>query len=285
MATTYPLNGANATINSLGSSNFYSRYLAAIRGASARFSETNDNPDVTGLGSNCVQSIPGLYSGNLTIGGYAGSTPYIGNVCGLSFGVGTMYAVDIQSFNITLSSVGVSEITKFNSGSPPVVRDFMPGIFACSASWVCMVDANTPLTAPNRYGDTLQTPVFTYGNSATLTFNANGAIVRSLGLTVNRGAQKQIVQYSLQSVSTVQASGGLFSGGENFGSAPNLSFPWSQGGATKLGVGNLYLLGSGTRKIDWVDAFATQVRIAMPGPGAPVTTEMDLQLTGGVTYT
>lgn len=277
----YPLKGANAEIHALGSANFYSTYLAAITPASASVSVTNNGQDVTGLGAQAIAELPGLLSATATIGGFAGATPYIGNVCGVSNSGGTsaMYSVDIQSFDIALRCVASQEVTKFNSGTPPTVMSFMPDIIQMGATITAMVDNSTALTLPDLYSNTLNTFVLTYGATGVLTLSGN---VKAMRVSTAK-ATKTMVQYTLGSSGTIANTGGLF-GSHTFGGAVNQDPLWSQGGAA-VGAASFYWIADGAKSLVFADSFWTGIRIVSRGPGLPVMTEMDLQATGAISVT
>lgn len=275
----YSLAGQNATVASWGSANQYSTILAAIDPASARVSLVNNGVDITALGEQFVTELPGLTSGTAVIGGYAGSTAYLGNVCGVSNSAGaTTYQTHCRSIEITLGTTQVHDITEFNSGTPPTVMAYRPDIFAASARWTCLVDTDTAIAKPSIYGDTLPTLVFTYGTSATLTMS--GA-VRTMNVQLVTKSM-QLVTYAMNSSSTVVSSGGIF-GTYTFGGTLNNAPLWSAGGAA-AGAIQFNMISGGARKVTAADSFYRSMTIRAV-PAAPVGFEANIQLTGALAIT
>lgn len=281
MAVTYPLRGANATINSWGSTNFYSNLKTNITPASMAFNVQNNGVNVTGIGEFPISEIPGLISADATIGGFAGASPYLGVYASSSASGGTTapYMVDIQSLNLTLRCLGVDDITTGSSGSPATYMSFMPvGGFQATATWTALVDQNTPLLLPDIRTNTLNNIVFTYGNGQTLTF-ATGNI-RTLGVRIARNS-KQIVTYQANSVGAVTPAGiNSLLGTTAFDSSN--PFPlWSGPAGSTQGALTAYMH-STPRSIAFADSFVTAISISAT-PGAPVGVECQVQASGAIT--
>lgn len=278
MAVTYPLRGANATVQSWGSANFYSTLLAAMKPASMRFQFVNDGPDTTGIGEFAHSEIPGLIGGSFTIGGFAGSTPYLGVYASIAASGGTTpYLSDVQSITLTLAS-RVDDATTGSAGSPATYTSPMPsGAFMATATWRCLVDQNTALVKPDVRGATLNNLVFTYGSSQTLAF-ATGNIKR-LNVEVVR-SQKQLVTYQATSVGTITPAGSLLGSTAFSNSAP---FPlWSGAAGSTQGAMVAYLNGAADRTITLADSFATSITINAT-PAAPVGVEVSGVSVGTIT--
>lgn len=278
----YPLIGANATINSWGSGNFNSTLLAWLTNASANIQLVNNGVDITGLGSLVRNEIPGMISANATLGGYvratSGGTPFLATAGGLAAVSGLYTAASIQSFAISLRTDTVTDMTAFNSATPPAAMLFRPGIFMASARYTAMVDSSTALTAPSRPGDALPTAVFTIGPSSTLTMTS--ANVRVVSAVLQRGGQKQLVTYQMNSTTTVGASGGPF-GTRTFGSTNNADPFWSAGGAA-TGALDAYMITGGAQKIGFADSFWTSIDINLPQLNAPVGYQIGIQASGAI---
>lgn len=279
MSLTYPLRGANATINSWGSTNFYSNLKAALTPARMSFNVQNNMQDITGIGAYAQSSIPGLISATATVSGFADSSPYLGVYVSATASGGTTapYIVDILSLNLTLECLGVEDITTGSSGSPATYMSFMPaGGFRAIATWRCLVDQNTPLVLPDIRTNTLNNLVFTYGSSQTLAF-ATGNI-STLGIEVVRG-QKQIATYQAMSVGTVTPAGSLLGSKAFDSSAP---FPlWSGPAGSTQGALTAYMV-STPRSIAFADSFTRSISINA-APGAPVAVDCQVQASGAIT--
>lgn len=279
MAVTYPLRGANATVNSWGTGgNFYATLLAQMKPASMRFEFMNDGQDTTGIGEFAHSEIPGLIGGQFTIGGFAGSSPYLGVYSSIAASGGTApYIVDVQSINISIRS-GVVDATTGSSGSPATYTVPMPsGAFSGLATWTCLVDQNTALIRPDPRGATLNNLVFTYGSGQTLAFAT--ANIKRLSVEAVRG-NKQIVRYQAASVGAITPAGSLLGSTAFSNSAP---FPlWSGAAGSTQGAMVAYLNGAADRTITLADSFATSIAINST-PAAPVGVVVEGVSVGTVT--
>lgn len=280
----FPLRGINATVASWGSANIYATILAAITPASARYTINNNGQDVTGIGAFPLSEIAGLVSANVTIGGYAGSSPYLGvygsiAAGGSPSGASTPYVTSPQSLSITLRTTGVHDITTGSSGSPATYMSFMPDGFQASARWTALVDSSTALSAPDlRSTVTYNQLAFTYASGGTVTFPACN--IRTVDVQLVRG-NKQLVTYQANSIGGISAAGGIFGTQASWGTSTN-PFPlWNLGSGTP-GALTLQLYSVGPKSIAFADSFLTSMTITAT-PNAPVGVECQIQPTGTIT--
>lgn len=268
----YNLIGANAVVTSWGSTNFYSTCLAAITPNSARITITNDDQEVTGIGAFASVMIPGLKSANVVLGGYAGSSPYLGNAGAItSTGTPNGYVTTVQSWEWIARTPTVHDITPF--GGTPTWKTFRPDIFTSSLRYTALVDSSTSLAPAPDAGGGLQTVTLTYVSGGTI---AMSGLIRQIGVTAARG-NKQLVTYQLDGSSTVTTAGGIF-GSFTMGGANNTHPLWSAGGSAAGAM--VVTLGTG-KTISLADSFYTNMRVSC-APSAPVAVEFNVQATGAV---
>jgi len=282
----FPLLGRNATVNSWGSTNLYSTILAAITPASARYTLRNNGQNITGIGSFAMSQIAGLCSADVTIGGYAGSAPYLGvygsvAAGGSPSGASTPYVTSPQSLTITLETTGVHDITTGSTGSPATYMSFMPDGFQARASWTALVDSSTALSGPDlRTTTTYNQLAFTYANGGTVTFPACN--IQTTDVQLVRG-NKQLVTYQAESNGGISASGGIFGTQASWGTSTN-PFPLSSLGGSAAGALVLYLISGGAKSISFADSFIRSMSITAT-PSAPVAVTMAVRPTGSWTIT
>lgn len=274
----------NATVSSWGSANIYATILAAITPASARYTITNNGQDVTGIGAFAMSQIAGLISADVTIGGYAGSAPYLGvygsiAAGGSPSGASTPYVTSPQSLSITLRTTGVHDITTGSSGSPATYMSFMPDGFQASARWTSLVDSSTALSAPDtRATTTYNQLAFTYANGGTVTFPACN--IKTVDVQLVRG-NKQLVTYQADSNGSISAAGGIFGTQAAWGASTN-PFPlWNLGSGTP-GALTLQLYSVGPKSVAFADSFLKSMTITA-APASPVGIECSVQPTGVIT--
>jgi len=280
----FPLRGMNATVSAFGSANIYSTILAAITPASARYTLRNNGQDITGIGSFAMSQIAGLCSADVTIGGYAGSAPYLGvygsiAAGGSPSGASTPYVTSPQSLSITLATTGIHDITTGSSGSPATYMSFMPDGFQATARWTALVDSSTALSGPDlRSTTTYNQLAFTYANGGTITFPACN--IKQVDVSLVRG-NKQLVTYQAESNGGISAAGGIFGTQASWGTSTN-PFPlWNLGSGTP-GALTLQLYSVGPKSIAFSDSFIRSMTITA-APSSPVAVEMAIRPTGSWT--
>lgn len=238
---------------------FYSNLIGAITPARAQIRISNEVQNVTGLNALAAINIPGLKSSAITIGGYAGTTPYIGNVGNVAYVGG--YVIDAFSAFFNAKCSRVDDITKL--GSTPTWRSFRPGIFSCDMGYNVGVDSTTPLVLPP---DAAASPAL-----LTLTYKSGGTVAVS-GVTNQLGAgpsvgQKNTATYGITGSSTAVCAGGIF-GTYTFGAQQDPV--WS--GPTGTLAPMVITLSTG-RTVTVPDAFWSSIAVRW-SVGAPVYVEM-----------
>lgn len=247
---------------------FYSNLIGAMNPARATIRIGNEVQDVTGLNALAAVNIPGLKSSVITIGGFAGSTPYLGNAGNIAYSAGG-YAVDVFSAQFNARCKAVHDITKL--GATPTWRSFRPGIFSCSSRYSCGVDSATALVMPPDAAAALPTITHTYKSGATI---AVAGVLNELGAgpVVN---QKNTVDYGIAGSSTAVCAGGIF-GTYTFGAQQDPV--WSGPTAT---LAPIVITTSSGKTLTVPDAFWSTLSVRW-AVGSPVYVEMTAVGSGAV---
>ena len=273
----YATVGTQGSVHSWGSTNIYSKMLAAMISQSATYTQTEDDAEVTGLNSTAASEIPGLKTSSVEISSILTATPFIGNLGNIAFSGGTTYAVHPYAWEWNIESAAVHDITEM--GSTVKFRSFRPDYVRVSGTIHCYADITTGLVNLPDPAATLTTLTLTYNTGATL---AGGAVLKQLGAAVRRG-DKNMVSYSFKGDNTTSAwtsAGGLFA---NDTSAAPFTVPtWSAGGAA-AGALEIHTV-EATKKIAIADSFWRRISIRC-SVGELVTANLSVVGSGAVTMT
>lgn len=276
----WPTIGAEGTITSWGSTNFYSTFLAAITPNAGTMTISNDAQDVTGINAYAATTIPGLKSATATIAGFlnnAGSAgaPYIGNAFTLTFSGG--YVVNPISWEWTASSPDHDITSRTIGGGTPLWKYFRPDIFSARLRYTCFVDSSTTIALPLDPNAATSSCSLAYGNSATLA--ANG-IITNVPISIVRG-QRNLVTYELMGTGSWVSANGPFGTSRTFGNTANTDPLWTAGVPTSSPAGALVLNTGNSKTLTAQDSFWTQLRLAGTVSGA-VQASANIRVTGTV---
>lgn len=279
----YQTTGAEGTVVSLGSSNFYSTLLSRITPANATVKVTNDDIDITGLDVEQAVYIPGLSSWTADISGRAFATPRLGNVGTVVFSGGTPTGsgagvLHVQGYELNIETENVHDITELAAlpANGPLWRNFRPDAIRVSGRITAFADSATALSIPHTTAQSVfPTLTLLYGDSATDETIAGQAKLNSLSAAVRRGSLNT-AEYSFM------GSGAWTPAGTNspLGSSA-LAIPlWSQGGSV---VGPLVVATlTGSRTLTGQDSFWRRLTIRCQ-VGSPVEFDISLQGVGTLT--
>lgn len=275
----YVTTGAEGSVVSLGSANFYSVLLSKFTPMSAVVSVESDDVDVTGLDVESAVKIAGLYSWSVELSGSAFSPPRLGNVGSLAFSDST-YDLHVRAWEWNAQALEI-DITEM--AGPPigttVSKAWRPdGPLQISGTFESMVDSATALSNVAFPGTPASLPTLTlvYGDDATDDQLSGAAIVRQLTASVAKG-QLNTANYGFN------GSGAWTPAGTNspFGSSA-LGIPlWSAGGSAAGAIVIATLTGSKT--ISGADSFWTRLRLRC-AVGGQVEMSATLRGTGALTF-
>lgn len=272
----YATTGAEGSVVSWGSANFYSALLAAIKPVGARITVTNRDNDITGLGVEQAVMLPGLSEWTASLSAFAFATPRLGNVGTVTFSAGG-YAVHVQSWEVTFTALE-HDVTEFAStpASGPTWMAFRPdGPVTVSGKLTCRADSATALVLPHQVGASLPTLTLVYGDEAVDDQIAGTALLKQLGASVQKG-QLNMAEYSFDGSGSWTPAGTSSPLGSSAIGIPL----WSQGGAA---VGALVVATkTGSKTLSGADSFWKSITIRC-AVGAPV--ELNVEVRGTSTLT
>jgi len=252
----YPIIGADGAVTTWGSADFYSVLLSKISPNSATFQVMADPFDVTGIGTAQSANISGLRSTQGTIDArikLGGTYPTIGNSGLVTFASG--YTTHVRSWDLTLETVAVHDITTFAS-TGPVFRTRRPDRVRCYGSYVARVDNSTDIIAPPTANSSGASMTLRYGDEATDDTIAFNALVTQTGTAIV-DAQAQDVTCAFT------ATGAITPAGTNSilgSSATALEVPlWEYTSGSS--VPHTLTLTAITGKTYTTDAFWTRIRL------------------------
>lgn len=274
----YVTTGAEGTVVSLGSTNFYSDLLSRWTPMSARLRIESESHDITGMDVESAVKLAGLYSWTVEISGMAHATPQIGNVGSVAFSAGG-YALHVRSYNLNIQAreIDITELTGPPQGTG-VSRVWRPdGPIEISGDIETMADSSTSPVLPAHVANPSSLPTVTlgYGDFGTDNTIAGGAQLTALDVSVAKG-QENTYDYSF-----VGSGAWTPAGTTNPLGGTALGIPlWNAGGSV---VGPIVIATlTGTKTFTGADSFWTRLGIRT-AVGSPIELNATLRGTGAIT--
>jgi len=208
----YPIIGADGAVTTWGSADFYSTLLSKISPNSATIQIMADPFDVTGIGTAQSAHIAGLRSSQGTIDArikMSDTYPSIGNSGMVTFNSG--YTTHARSWDLTLETVAVHDITTFAAATPPpatqVFRSRRPDRVRAYGSVVCRVDNSTDIIAPPTANAAGAAMTLRYADKTTDCTVGFDALVTQVGTAIVT-SQIQEVTYAFTATGAITPAGG-----------------------------------------------------------------------------
>lgn len=271
----YALASYEGSIESWGSSNFYSDLLAAVRVHSATLTISNPATDTTGDGHSSMRHIAGLGEWSADVSAMAFASPRLGNQLLVS-GSG-LYSTHVQSWSLTMATNPLPNTDA--AVTPPTWRSTRPGLLRLSGSWTAHITSGAALPLPSQPGSSPVTLTLRYGDSTVDETLSLPVIITRARPQRPRG-QIQVVEYAFE------GSGDLTPAGTNsvFGTTALSAMPWSAGGTTAGAL--VFATMDGTRFFTGDDSFLRTATIsANVGANEPVNVSLGIQGIGAITST
>ncbi len=206
MAETYPIIGADGAVTSWAGATFYSNLLSKISPNAARIQFVADPFDVTPIGGVTTANLSGLRSTQGTIDARIKLGATYGQMANsglVTFATG--YVEHVRSWDLTIETSQVHDITKFAS-TGPTWRNRRPDVTRVYGTYTARVDAADDIIAPPTANSVGASMTLRYGDEATDDTILLSALVSNIGTSIV-SKQMQEVTCSFVSTGTVTPAG------------------------------------------------------------------------------